>query len=179
MKARSRYQGVAQIFAYNRTFYVTALAALVGVLMVSDRLPPLARLSAYLFAAGTAFWTICSLVVSHWVYDRSRLYSLDWLTVDARQWANVHAGLDETTALLKLEYPKAGVRVLDIFDAVEMTEPSIARARALSRSAGEAACWKQLPARAGECLSGGLLILLGTGMPFLTCDCIGGATYRS
>ena len=150
MHSRGKYQGVKQIFAYNRTFYLATFTALAVVLLVIDWLPALPRMLAILFLAVTAFWTLSSLAVSHWVYDRSTLYSLDWLALHPAVWLNVHAGLDEMTDLLRAKFTSAQYRVFDIFDKTEMTEPSIARARVLSRSTeGQHVSWKQLPAENG------------------------------
>ncbi|HMF74812.1 MAG TPA: class I SAM-dependent methyltransferase [Bryobacteraceae bacterium] len=143
---RDKYQGVRQIFAYNQTFYLGTLAALSGVLAIVFWLPPLLKTIAIFFLVGTTFWTLSSLAVSHWIYDRSPLYSLDWLAILPCTWLNVHAGLDEMTALFRMKFPAASYRVFDIFDATEMTEPSIARVRALSGDTGQRASWKQLPA---------------------------------
>jgi SAM-dependent methyltransferase len=138
---------VAQIFAYNRTFYLGAFAALACVLVMAGWLPPLPRAIAILFLIAATFWTLASLAVSHWVYDRSPLYSLNWLVLRPRKWLNVHAGLDEMTDLLKTKFPAANYRVFDIFDPAEMTEPSIARARALSGpNESQPVPWSHLPA---------------------------------
>ena len=151
MHKRGKYQGVKQIFAYNRSFYLATFAALAAVLIVIDWLPALPRMMAILFLAVTAFWTLSSLAVSHWVYDRSTLYSLDWLLLHPTVWLSVHAGLDEMTDLLRAKFPSAQCRVFDIFDNAEMTEPSIARARALSQSMeGQHVSWRQLPAENGS-----------------------------
>ena len=66
--------------------------------------------------------------------------------------ANIHAGLDETSDLLQAQFPGAQLRVFDIFDAREMPEPSIARARELSLriDATEPVDWRALPAADGE-----------------------------
>src|SRR5262249_41535840 len=57
------------------------------------------------------------------------------LTAPPRRWANLHAGLDETSAAIAALFPAAEGRVLDIYDGVEMTERSIAEARRLGQPA--------------------------------------------
>ena len=95
----------------------------------------------------TIAWAFASLAVSHLVYDRSPLYGLSWLRVQPEIWANIHAGLDETSEGLRLRYPGTRGFIWDIFDAEQMTEPSIAQARATrSNVAGERVSWRKLPA---------------------------------
>jgi SAM-dependent methyltransferase len=53
-------------------------------------------------------------------------------------WINLHAGLDESTPALRALFKEAGGRVFDIFDPERMTEPSIIRARTLSRLRSQA-----------------------------------------
>ncbi len=141
MIPRSRYQGVLQILAYNRGFYLGAIAVL--ALLVWAHLT--------LLAFGAGLWILISLAVSHFVYDRSALYSLDWLDIRPVVWLNVHAGLDETTALLARRFAPSSYRVFDVFDPAQMTEPSIAAARRLNPAlAAERVSFRHLPAAAGE-----------------------------
>ncbi len=85
------------------------------------------------------------------MYDLSPLYSLSWLTVQPKRWANIHSGLDQTTPLLQKKLPDSSFTVFDIFDPEQMTEPSIQRARELSGgSDSHRASWKHLPAQTGE-----------------------------
>src|SRR5262249_17435984 len=70
-------------------------------------------------------------------YDWSRLMAWDWvlkaLGFNPKSWINLHAGVDESTPALREIFKDANGRVFDIFDAREMTEPSIRRARARAR----------------------------------------------
>ena len=135
-------RGVRQIVRFNWPFYAMAAAALVIAPAVIMRLPVpgAARLVLYGAAGLAGVWVIASLVASWLVYDRSPLMRWDWLpralgfTPDA--WINLHAGLDESTPAVRALFGAARGRVFDMFDAREMTEPSIARAR--RRSQGEA-----------------------------------------
>jgi len=127
-----------QILQYNRSMYVMTAAASVAAILVIT-LVPMPRLLAALATAGVAvavLWSVSSLLVSHWVYDRSTLGRWDWLAglfpASPRRWVSVHAGLDETFGALARIFPAEGGTVLDIYDAEEMTEPSIVRARRLS-----------------------------------------------
>jgi len=77
-----------------------------------------------------------SLLVSYWVYDHSELCRWEWIRglfpVAPRRWANIHVGLGETSLTLRRLFPDTQSTILDIYDAGEMTEPSIRRARRLT-----------------------------------------------
>jgi SAM-dependent methyltransferase len=131
----SSFSGVWQIFLYNWHFYTAALVLdLIAVAFLVRFSPPAAiRLAVVLGAAIASFWAVSSLLVSHYVYDRSRLYQWDWLTAVVKgnpvSWTNIHAGLDQTSIALIRLFPAARHRILDIYVPSEMSEPSIERAR--------------------------------------------------
>jgi SAM-dependent methyltransferase len=136
-----RFAGVSQIFLYNWHFYVgAAIVDLVATLLLvfATSLPGLIRFVIFLAAIGSTFWALSSLVVSHFVYDRSPLYGFAWLTSVLRNspktWANIHAGLDQTTEKLLQLFPTPNHHILDIYDRSQMSEPSIGRARRHMRS---------------------------------------------
>jgi SAM-dependent methyltransferase len=84
-------------------------------------------------AASTALaWSLVSLLVSFYVYDRSTLVSGSWVPAlvgaHANTWATIHAGLDAEVELDRV-MPGRCVARLDIFDRQVMTSPSITRAR--------------------------------------------------
>lgn len=142
-----RYHGLLQILRYNQPMYAKAGAASLAAILAVVLLPmprPLAAL-ALAGVAAVLLWSASSLLVSHWVYDRSQLGRWNWLAGLFREppqrWTSVHAGLDETFGALKRIFPAESATVLDIYDPAEMTEPSIVRARRLSldRDATEAA----------------------------------------
>jgi SAM-dependent methyltransferase len=166
LPARSPWHGLREIVVFNRHFYVIAGSALLvaGLALALTQLPAPIK---WLLSAGAAFtlYTVAaSLVVSHWVYDRSELMRWRWLprVLGDRpaRWVNLHAGLDESTPALRAMWPGSRGRVLDFFDAGEMSEPSILRARALARNAEtpEAADFRRLPLRAGSCDAALLLL---------------------
>jgi SAM-dependent methyltransferase len=78
-------------------------------------------------------WLILSLVVSHYVYDRSGIDAENWLLAvtpnPPHSYATLHVGLDEFREILRSKFPDAETWVLDFFDPSEMTEASIRRAR--------------------------------------------------
>jgi hypothetical protein len=123
------------IVAFNWPFYVAAVAVL-GVsfvcLFVLDS-PGLKLLSALAFA-GSGYFLVGSLGVSHLVYDRSDLYRGKWLarafpTSEARDVIFCHTGFDETSCNLQERIAAANWEILDHFDEERMTEASILRAR--------------------------------------------------
>lgn len=133
--ARRSLQGVTQIIRYNWTYYVVALIALAAGSVAASRLPLPASLTCILWLALglTAFWTLSSILVSFYAYDCSPLYKWQWLRElfesHPQAWVNVHAGLDETTAVLRALFPASTGRIFDIYDPGKMTERSIERAR--------------------------------------------------
>lgn len=133
---RTACEGVQNIVRFNWPAYATAagVVAAGAALAASRRLPCALRVLGGAAAAGAAWQTAASLTASHWIYDRSGLYTLDWLPglwpEDPGVVVSVHAGFDETTGRLRTLFPDATVRVLDFYDPERNPEPSIARARA-------------------------------------------------
>jgi len=131
MEMRRPFQGVWNIIRFNWQYYVLAVSAVLFLLLIRDNLPDLLRLAAIITIVLITLTTLVSLAVSTYVYDFSALYSLDWIQhggiVD--HMVNLHAGFDETSALLKSKYPKAHLTILDFYDPVLHTEVSIKRAR--------------------------------------------------
>lgn len=155
MTKRGRYDGVANIWRYNRRFYLSTLVLLVFIAAVSIWLPFALRALALAGVAVGAYWTFASLAVSHYIYDRSSLYDFSWMPASVRgsSLVNVHAGLDESSKRIREQFPRARLRIFDIFDRNEMPEPSIHRARELSHSTlmAEAVSWRALPAEDNDC----------------------------
>jgi len=137
-------RGVRQIVRLNWPFYVVAACVVVGTELGAAglRLNSGVRSALHGATALACAWMVASLAASWIVYDRSRLSRWEWiretLACRPRTWLNVHSGFDESTpAVRRLFAPSTG-RVFDIFDPVEMSEPSIIRARRLCRPAVEA-----------------------------------------
>jgi len=142
---RGRFEGVANVVRFNWPLYVAGASA-VAVGVVLTKLPWLPRWAAAIVLAGVCvavYLLVASLVVSHWVYDRSSVYRLDWarrlVGESPRSLVNLHSGFDESSERLARIFPGAKLDVLDFYDPVRMTEPSIARAR--RQQAGEASVW--------------------------------------
>lgn len=152
-------RGVTQIFCFNWHFYAAALCFDLLVLLILSRysLQGWIRIGLYLSAGVASFWFLSSLLVSHYVYDRSELYRWNWLETlmpnRPAAWANIHAGLDQTSDALMRLSPTVKPRVLDIYAPSEMREASIRRARQHSerRHPSEATSPEALALDDGEC----------------------------
>jgi len=130
---RKPCQGVFNIIRFNWHFYVLAAAFAITLF------------AAGLFMNGPMFWlcisiaigiiasTFISLFVSYYVYDRSGLYDFHWLQqfnkLETPNILNIHAGFDETSTILKDNFPTANLQVFDFYDPEKHTEVSIERAR--------------------------------------------------
>ena len=150
---RSPYQGAQQILQYNWTFYAVACVLCAGgiLLWLTFDLGNLWRVLLGLAIFATVFWSSSSLIISHYVYDRSELYRLTWLQAllkrEPDKWINIHAGLDETSLFLIQRYPDSDYQILDIYDPATMTEPAIKRARKITipELTGSPVDFRQLP----------------------------------
>lgn len=130
---RGPLAGVGNIVRFNWPFYALAAggAALLGCAAAVG--PPALRPYARLGLLAVLGPTLGSLLASWYVYDYSNLYRFDWLPAPAaapRHIVNIHAGFDETSALLRAQFPQAELRVFDFYDPTLHTEASIGRARA-------------------------------------------------
>ena len=139
---RNRFAGVTRILRFNRHWYLTAtvggLVAVTGLLTL--RAPGWLEALVGVALASAVGWGIASILASHWIYDRSILREWQWikgaLSLAPRSWAQIHCGVDDSSGCLGRLFPQAEGAVLDVFDASEMTEASIARARRLTEVAG-------------------------------------------
>ena len=135
---RSPFHGTRQILQFNWPFYAIAATAM-GVAVAAlraRRWPPLIERGAKLGLAAGAWWSVASIFVSWWIYDASPLYQWNWLRAyfpeSPRHWATFHAGVVDATPTLRELFESDGA-AYDFFDAKVMVEPSIHRARAVSR----------------------------------------------
>jgi len=149
---RGRFAGTKQILQFNWPFYALLAPILLSAKWVLQwrKWPrPLELLGNSGILLG-AWWAIAAIAVSAWIYDFSPLMKWRWISDFLPQkpenWANFHAGLDESTPALR-EILGSDGRVFDFFDAQTMTEPSIRRARALCQAeiTPEVADYRALP----------------------------------
>lgn len=129
---RRPFQGVWTIIRFNWHLHAIALAAITILFTGAVYLSGFAAL----FCAVLAMWSVLSVLLSllaTWhAYDASGLYHPPWLAPElehARSAANIHAGFDETTAILKSAFPEIDWRIFDFYDPAKHTEISIRRAR--------------------------------------------------
>ena len=154
VRARTPYQGVIQIVQFNRRSYVAAVLGVGTAVIASSFLPYPTRLMVMACALPPLFWMASSLVVSHYVYDRSQLYEFKWVDevfpLAPHHWINIHSGLDETSEFLAAKFPGAASEAVDIYDPEVMTEPSIAIARQSNSIHATAAHYHALPFATGS-----------------------------
>lgn len=118
---------------FNWHFYVLAVMVILGLLILQTRVGAPYAVYLVLLAAGIFLSTALSLLTSFYVYDLSGLYRLSWLNfIPADRpmfFVTIHAGFDETSALLQQKFPLAHLHVFDFYDPALHTEVSIRRAR--------------------------------------------------
>lgn len=132
MPARGRYQGAAQILVFNWRMYAGTAAAVCVAVCAWPLLGMWERAAVLAWVGPALFWMAASIAVSHYVYDCAGVYDFDWMRRESgtpRRWINIHAGLDETSAILEKLFAGAEHRTVDIFDERAMTEASIRQAR--------------------------------------------------
>lgn len=129
---RSPFQGVSTVVRFNWHLYVIAFGASAALFVLA------ALTSGWLALACLAVSTLAilsigiSLAATWLAYDASGLYRLHWLDpwlAGQGRAANINAGFDETTALLRDRFPCFVWSVFDFYDPARHTEISIRRAR--------------------------------------------------
>jgi hypothetical protein len=130
---RKPFQGVLNIIRFNWHFYVIATVVVLGLANAAFFLGQTISWICILIAAGITISTFISLSVSYYVYDLSGLYDFSWLKdinlEKIGSIANVHAGFDESSVVLRKHFPVADLKVYDFYDSEKHTEVSIERAR--------------------------------------------------
>lgn len=129
---RTRFQGVLTVVRFNWHLYALALATLLSLGALAWLGPAWLRPIAACASAAGLVIIATSLAVTWAAYDGSGLYELNWLEkwIPRRGPAlNIHAGFDETTALLRSRFPGVTWQPLDFYDPAQHTEVSIRRAR--------------------------------------------------
>jgi hypothetical protein len=130
---RKPFQGVINIVRFNWHFYIIAGVFIIAAIIALRFLNFPFDLLLLLVASGALSGIIISLLVSWYVYDRSDLYALKFLRdlniSSTADLVNINAGFDETSAMLKANYPSASLTVFDFYDPQKHTEISIERAR--------------------------------------------------
>ncbi len=130
---RTKYQGLVNVLKFNLPKYLLGLLfGLLGIYLLVSTENEMLRIIGLISQTSWLLMAL-SLIVSHWIYDISPLYSLDYLKdipLDQNsQIVNISAGFDEIGDLLKDKYPKQTIEHLDIFKSLEKRETSIKIAR--------------------------------------------------
>ena len=119
---RKPFQGIGNIIRFNWHFYVIAVALMVVLLCMP--------FPFYLVTIPVLISVVLSVVSSWYIYDYAPLYTLNWLDdMAGKNVVNIHAGFDETSALIADKFPSAALSVFDFYDPLKHTEVSIKRAR--------------------------------------------------
>jgi SAM-dependent methyltransferase len=126
---RRPFQGVLNIMRFNWHFYAIALLLVSVLLFLALWINFLTTWLMWISILITII-TLISLFVSFYIYDYSDFYSFHWLRPGgAEKIVNIHAGFDETSAIIQSIYPNAELRVMDFYNPLKHTEISIERAR--------------------------------------------------
>lgn len=132
---RGPCDGAIQIIRFNWPMYLASLCAVVlsGTALFWFPMGLLASTVCVVAMVAATWWTVGSILASHWVYDRSGVMDWQWLaplmTGRSARWLSIHVGLDYSAVLRRL-FPRSRGQSLDVFDSAIMSEPSIRRARA-------------------------------------------------
>lgn len=130
---RKPFQGVLQILEFNWHMFLLAFALVLALFIIYQFLPSALYIVIILFTVLTCISVLTALVVSWYVYDFSGLYTFNWLRQSVKATpstiVNIHAGFDETSALLKNEFNESSLHVYDFYDPLLHREISIKRAR--------------------------------------------------
>ncbi|EJL71854.1 methyltransferase [Chryseobacterium populi] len=134
---RRKFQGVLNILSFNRHFYIAGIGIL-AFIIISHQIFEWSDLLYMTIIAAFLYGLIMPLIISAYVYDFSGYYTFHWLkncSIDkenVKQILNINAGFDETSYIIKDNFPQADLKVFDFYDAKRHTEPAIIRARKVS-----------------------------------------------
>ena len=136
-KLRKPFQGVKNIVRFNWHFYALILGWFILTFLILKIFQEVLILRIFLLALNSfiAIVVAVSLVVSAYVYDFSGLYEFTFLndlkiSQDSKV-ANINAGFDETSEILKAKFSLEKIEMMDFYDEEKHTEVSIKRARKL------------------------------------------------
>lgn len=128
---RKPFQGVWNIIRFNWHYYVVYVVVLIVAYPIMLVSPFWLQVLGLWAIWSASLNVIITLVVSWYIYDRSNLYSLNWLNEvpDGSTVLNINAGFDETSELIDDRYPSLSLEICDFYDPEKHTEVSIKRAR--------------------------------------------------
>jgi ubiquinone/menaquinone biosynthesis C-methylase UbiE len=134
---RKPFQGVLNILSFNRHFYWGGLSVM-ALIIISHILFQLPNVLFWFIIIAFLYGLLMPLIVSAYVYDLSGYYHFNWLktcSIDyakAKKILNINAGFDETSFIIKNNFPESDLKVFDFYNASNHTEPAIIRARKVS-----------------------------------------------
>lgn len=134
---RKKFQGVLNILSFNRHFYIFGIAVL-ALIIISHQIFKWSDILYWIIIISFLYGLMMPLLVSAYVYDFSGYYNFKWLKKckidesEVKQILNINAGFDETSFIIKNNFPNAELKVFDFYDAERHTEPAIIRARKVS-----------------------------------------------
>ena len=134
---RKKFQGVLNILSFNRHFYIFGIAVL-ALVVISHQIFRWSDILYWIIIISFLYGFMMPLLVSAYVYDFSGYYNFKWLKKckidesEVKQILNINAGFDETSFIIKNNFPSAELKVFDFYDAERHTEPAIIRARKVS-----------------------------------------------
>ena len=130
---RTSFQCVSNIIRFNWHFYTVAGIIVLFLIIAGVLSPPGTRILISLLMLMVFLSILFSLALSHYVYDRSGFYTLNWknelIISGENKIITINAGFDETSHLLREKFPSANLTVFDFYDPAKHTEVSIERAR--------------------------------------------------
>ncbi len=136
-KLRKPFQGVKNIVRFNWHFYALILGWFILSFLLLRLFPDVSFLRIFLLILNTIISIVVSisLLVSAYVYDFTGLYEFKFLN-DLRispdsKVANINAGFDETSEIIKVKFSLEKIEIMDFYDEEKHTEVSIKRARKL------------------------------------------------
>ncbi|GAB7188502.1 hypothetical protein ATKI12_8333 [Kitasatospora sp. Ki12] len=131
--APRRPSGVREVVRYNWPLYAAGVLTAAGGWAAARHLPRPAAVLARAGAATAAAHLAVSTLATWCVYDRSELYTYDWLPALLPDGPGTHlvisAGLDEASPRISTRHPAARQHIADLYDPALTTEGSIRRAR--------------------------------------------------
>lgn len=127
---RKAFQGVGNIIRFNWHFFALAASAIALLLLASTYTNEPYHKILLVFATFASITILISLVVSHYVYDISGLYKLEWLgDLSHQKILTINAGFDETSTLIQHTFQNTELIICDFYNPQKHTETSIKRAR--------------------------------------------------
>lgn len=134
---RRKFQGVLNILSFNRHFYIFGIGVL-ALITISHQIFHWSDSLFWIIIISFLYGLIMPLIVSAYVYDFSGYYNFNWLKkceiddLKVKQIVNINAGFDETSFIIKNNFPNADLKVFDFYDSERHTEAAIIRARKVS-----------------------------------------------